>query len=91
MGNSNGSYQTTAANMMLAFDSLPAECRDAFRQCAYDFVPQPMRTRLKRGGSIRQNIIELLNANADHIGKEAYRLYGEDHPQAVKPTRIKRK
>jgi hypothetical protein len=40
-GNSRGSYRTTKANMMRAFDRLPPEARAALADAVGNWVPQP--------------------------------------------------
>jgi hypothetical protein len=44
-----GSYRTTKANMMRAFDKLPPEVRLALANAVSNHVPQPLLTHLKRG------------------------------------------
>jgi hypothetical protein len=45
----SGSYRTTEALMMRAFDKLPPEVRRALADAVSNHVPQPLLTRLKRG------------------------------------------
>lgn len=42
MSNSTGSYRTTTENMMLAFDKLPSELRQALANSHVNWVPQPV-------------------------------------------------
>lgn len=49
MSNSAGTYRTTTANMMKAFDKLPPEVRTAIANASRNVVPQPYATMLKRG------------------------------------------
>jgi hypothetical protein len=59
--NDRGSYRTTKANMMAAFDKLPPEVRRALAGAEGNYVPQPLLTKLKRGSapSLALALIEL--------------------------------
>ena len=48
-GNSRGSYRTTKANMMRAFDKLPPEARAALADAVGNWAPQPILTGFRRG------------------------------------------
>jgi hypothetical protein len=50
-GNDRGSYRTTKANMMRAFDKLPREVRQELASASRNYVPQPLLTHLRRGAS----------------------------------------
>ena len=51
MGNSaTGSYRTTNAQTMAAFDKLPRSVRAALRDSVENWVPQPIRTMFERRG-----------------------------------------
>jgi hypothetical protein len=51
MGNSQGSYRTTPANLMRAYDKLPPVVRHALANAVFDYVPQPILTHIRRGDS----------------------------------------
>jgi hypothetical protein len=59
--NDRGSYRTTKANMMRAFDKLPLEVRRALADASRNYVPQPLLTDLRRGWppSILVQLIEI--------------------------------
>jgi len=48
-GNNRGSYRTTKANMMRAFDKLPPEARAALADAVGNWAPQPILTGFRRG------------------------------------------
>jgi hypothetical protein len=58
--NSQGSYRTTKANMMRAFDRLPAEVRRALAGAARNYVPQPLLTKLRRGWATPGGLVALI-------------------------------
>lgn len=47
--NSKGSYRTTTANMMRAYDRLPAPIRQALAEAKRNYAPQPVLTKWRRG------------------------------------------
>jgi hypothetical protein len=47
--NDRGSYRTTKANMMRAFDKLPPEVRLALANAVSNHLPRPLLTHLRRG------------------------------------------
>jgi hypothetical protein len=47
--NDRGSYRTTTANMMRAYDRLPPDVRRALADANRNYVPQPLVTRLRCG------------------------------------------
>ncbi|HEY1863087.1 MAG TPA: DUF6525 family protein [Roseiarcus sp.] len=50
--NGRGSYRTTRANVMAAFDKLPPEVRQALANADGNYVPQPLLTNLRRGSPL---------------------------------------
>jgi hypothetical protein len=52
MSNSHGSYRTTIALAMRAFDKLPLEVRRALAGANQNYAPQPFLTALRRGVSV---------------------------------------
>lgn len=89
MSNSSGGYRTTAKNAMAAFDKLPSSARAALANAAFQWAPQPFvtdwrRGRWKNGKELAAYIVEL---DRSEVGKEVYRTYGANHPQAVRPAR----
>ena len=71
--NSRGSYRTTKANMMRAFDKLPPEARAALADAVDNWVPQPILTRFRRGYAGYRDGAEiawtLARWNAEEIAK----------------------
>ena len=59
--NDRGSYRTTKANMMRAFDKLPTEVRRALAAAAFNYVPQPLLTRWARGDWKPETLIWLID------------------------------
>jgi hypothetical protein len=49
MGNSKGSYRTTAENSMAAYDKLPPSARKALQDAVYCWTTQPFLTRWRNG------------------------------------------
>ena len=49
MSNSSGAYYTTPENAMKAFDKLPPSARKALAEAAFNYAPQPIVTRWRRG------------------------------------------
>ena len=43
------SYRTTRRLKMMAFDKLPPLAREALANAAFDYVPQPILTKFRRG------------------------------------------
>jgi hypothetical protein len=46
--NEKGSYRTTKANAMRAFDQLPPKTREALAKSVGNWVPQPLLTKYRR-------------------------------------------
>lgn len=99
MSNAFGGYRTTTKNSMAAYDKLPSSARAAMANAAFDWAPQPFvtgferRGRWKNGKELAAYIVELaayiVTLDRSAVGKEAYRTYGADHPQAVWPELVK--
>lgn len=90
MGNSSGGYRTTIENAMAAFDKLPASARAALANAAFQWVPQPFVTGFERRGlwkNGKELAAYIVKLDTIEVGKEAFRTYGPDHPQAVRPAR----
>ena len=60
--NSRGSYRTTPANMMRAYDKLPPTVRKALANAAFNYAPQPVLTRVRRDGWSCGAVIGLIRA-----------------------------
>jgi hypothetical protein len=58
MGNDTGTYPTTLAAVMRAYDKLPPVVRRALADAVFDWVPQPLLTRLRRDGWSPEKIVE---------------------------------
>jgi hypothetical protein len=90
MSNSRGSYATTGENTMRAFDKLPASARAALREASYDWATQPFLTGFERRGrwkTGKELAAYITKIDKAEVGAMAYRAYGTDHPQSVKPKR----
>lgn len=89
MSNGHGTYRSTTANHMKAFDNLPPRARRAMANAYYDWATQPFMTLWKRYRNRRDGEIELADyiteTDLGTVGKNVYKFYGPDHPQAVIP------
>ena len=56
----DGSYRTTKANMMRAYDKLPRSVRHALANAVFDYVPQPLLTRWRRDGWKAETLVKLI-------------------------------
>jgi Family of unknown function (DUF6525) len=86
--NSTGSYRTTTAASMKAYDALPPTARRALSNAAFQWAPQPFLTawrkgQFRTGEAIAQWVQEI---DVSEVGVEAYKTYGPFHPQARKPV-----
>jgi hypothetical protein len=80
--NSCGSYRTTRELKMAAFDKLPADLRRALANAAFDYVPQPLVTDLRRGRDPRLLIKLLLIWDKNHIASDRRRIWRDDKETA---------
>jgi Family of unknown function (DUF6525) len=60
VSNDRGSYPTTLAAVMRAYDKLPPVVRRALADAIFDWVPQPFLTDLRRRGYSPEKIVKLI-------------------------------
>jgi hypothetical protein len=68
MGNAvTGSYRSTTALVMAAFDRLPPDVRAALRDAVDNWVPQPLATRRKQGWEDKQLVALVWDWNRSEL------------------------
>lgn len=81
--NSAGTYATTAAKTMKAYDKLPPQVRRALAESPFNIAPQTIATAIRRRKTPIPVILASIHAfELLETGRGALRLYGPDHPQA---------
>ena len=60
VSNGSGSYPTTPAAVMCAYDKLPPAVRRALADAVFHWATQPFLTRLRRDGYSPEEIVELI-------------------------------
>lgn len=80
--NSKGSYRTTRENMMRAFDRLPAPVREALRNAAFNYAPQPYATDIKRGDDPVRVAARVSIFDRYRMAKDRKKVWGPDYPAA---------
>jgi hypothetical protein len=78
----SGSYRTTRELKMAAFDKLPADVRQALANAAFDYVPQPILTKLKRGSSAHSLIVLIDRWDKNRIVSDRRRIWRDDRETA---------
>jgi hypothetical protein len=79
MGNSRGSYYSTAENKYAAYDKLPPSAKKALQDAAFDWAVQPIKTYwtqgrkgFKTGKDIAARVAEW---DKKHIAKDRKRVW----------------
>ncbi len=93
MGNQTfGNYRTKGHSNILAYDKLPAELREAHRNCPYDFACPPDLKDWKAGVSAELLVEELVRADTNYVREDAKRIWGKqaDDYVAAQPKRFYR-
>jgi len=92
MSNGNGSYVTTSANMMKAFDKLPPTARAALANAAFNWVAQQPLTRWRNGVSGYQTGEQIAARVAEwdrnRIAKDRRRVWGIKDDDTVQPASL---
>jgi hypothetical protein len=73
MGNSQGSYRTTPANLMRAYDKLPPVVRRALANAVFDYAAQPFLTDFRRGLSPKEIAKEIARWDRELIERKRKR------------------
>ena len=101
MSNSSaGSYKTTPERTMAAFDKLPPTIRAELAKSASDWAVEPLLTECLQEErrypcGYRARVADICKRIRDFdlktVAKDARKLYGPDHPQAVPAIKSKRR
>jgi hypothetical protein len=93
MGNGSGSYRTTPANAMAAYDKLPKAVRQVLAGAYFQWAPQPWRTAWNRGdfgNDSRRLAAHIERLDRDTMRAEVLKVWGPDYPGA-RPAAAKRR
>lgn len=82
-GNSSGLGRSSTAAQFRKLDALPAELRAALAASPYDWQVDSF-AKIYRAYSAKRALLDLEEANAEHVKVASFALYGPDHPQAAK-------
>jgi hypothetical protein len=85
MSNTNGSYRSTLANVMNAYDKLPPSARRALQNTIFDWAPQPFATSFKKGlFKTGPELAEYITSTDQRTSKaELWKTWGPDYPGAL--------
>jgi hypothetical protein len=68
--NERGTYPTTRANLMRAYDKLPPVVRRALANAVFNYAAQPFLTDLRRGRSPREIVEEIARCDRLELERE---------------------
>jgi Family of unknown function (DUF6525) len=86
--NSRGSYRTTRENVMRAFDALTPAARKALREAAFNWVPQQIRTRYRKGYDTDETIGTFIAWwDAEKVARDRAKVWGIADEVQPKPKR----
>jgi hypothetical protein len=85
MSNSTGSYRSTTANHMKAYDNLPPSMRKVMANCNFDWATQPWLTYWKKGRykTGPEMAVALKKLDADTTKMQLRKVWGADYPGAL--------
>jgi len=91
MANSSGTYETTPARTMKAFDKLPPEVRKLLAESIESWAVQPILTKIRRGYKINWEE-RISNWNKEAAEEHWYRMFrlqekGVDYNVAIRRKR----
>jgi Family of unknown function (DUF6525) len=79
VSNDRGSYPTTRAAVMRAYDKLPPAVRRALADAVFDWVPQPFLKHFRRDGWSPEEIVKLIaDLDQEDLARELKRRIREE-------------